>query len=884
MKKNLLTFSLMISVTVSLIAQNLPFPQNKNFFSGTIKPNHKTDIQLNSDVTAFYALWKAAYLKNNCTNSNQYFIDYNDGNANVSEGTGYGMIITAMMAGSDANAKTIFDGLYLFYKAHPAKINKDLMAWKQISCVDETPGATNSATDGDVDIAFGLVAAHAQWGSAGTINYLQEAKNIINAIMLDEINPSNFSVELGDWVNSGSGKFYNATRSSDFVLSHFKSFETTTGDSKWTSVYEKCQSIISTIQTNNSPNTGLLPDFIVSVNTTPVPSPAGFLEGNNDGNYHYNACRDPWRIGSDYLFNGDIRSKTAVNKINNWLKTKYPKPSDIQTSFNLAGTVTGGNYREMAFLAPFMVGMMVDPAHQTYLNSIYDYVVAQNIESSGYYGNTIKMICLLIASGNYIPAVSPIVVAPVCPTPSLGVNQSLCGLANGITLTTGLGTNVNRTVTWYKNNTVTGTNSNTLNVTLSGTYIAKIDSGTCSKTDTIVISASIPTPDLGASITLCSQPTATLDAGVTGTGLVYTWLKDNVTIPLEISKTLTVTTPGTYKITLSATGCTSVSSQVLVSSSLLDITNDTICKAGDQATLKINSNNIGPFYWFDALTNGTQLYQGKTYVAKFNSNSTVYTQEGAGVSGTIGGTGLIAGNAPWSPNPSSYYTSLKFTTYKANITIASVDIYLPVNAKANNLVISVLNSGGTVLGSSSPVVVTNTTGSYQKVTVPINATTTTAAAGYQIAFTSETKDNNNAVYQGTSTVYPITENTNTISLTGGNLTFNNIVFSSGSNCARTPVNVTIDPNNCKVTALDNTVNNTTFSIAPNPAQSNATLEITCKDKVTQVEIFDLIGNLIWNKNAVENNSILIPASIKSGMYIIKIAAGTKSYSEKLLIK
>jgi hypothetical protein len=208
MKKSLQSLMILLLVSSIVSSQNLPFPQNTTYTSGTIKPNHKTSIQLNSDVTSFYNLWKVAYLKNNCANTAQYYVNYDQGESNVSEGTGYEMIITAMMAGYDVNAKTYFDGLYYFYKAHPAKINKDLMAWKQVKgCVDENPGNTNSATDGDVDIAFGLVAAHAQWGSLGSINYLQEAKNIINAIMKDEINPSNYSVELGDWVNSGSGNY-----------------------------------------------------------------------------------------------------------------------------------------------------------------------------------------------------------------------------------------------------------------------------------------------------------------------------------------------------------------------------------------------------------------------------------------------------------------------------------------------------------------------------------------------------------------------------------------------------------------------------------------------------------------------------------------------------
>jgi endo-1,4-beta-D-glucanase Y len=50
----------------------------------------------------------------------------------VSEAMGYGMLITAFMAGHDPEAKKYFDGLYRFYKKHPSKNNPRLMAWCQV--------------------------------------------------------------------------------------------------------------------------------------------------------------------------------------------------------------------------------------------------------------------------------------------------------------------------------------------------------------------------------------------------------------------------------------------------------------------------------------------------------------------------------------------------------------------------------------------------------------------------------------------------------------------------------------------------------------------------------------------------------------------------------
>jgi len=50
----------------------------------------------------------------------------------------------------------------------------------------QTNCAEDSATDGDLDIAFGLLLADAQWGSSGAIDYHQAARDVI-ADMRDEV-------------------------------------------------------------------------------------------------------------------------------------------------------------------------------------------------------------------------------------------------------------------------------------------------------------------------------------------------------------------------------------------------------------------------------------------------------------------------------------------------------------------------------------------------------------------------------------------------------------------------------------------------------------------------------------------------------------------------
>ena len=388
-------------------AANYPFPQHHPYVTGSIKPNNVSQTQMDNAVMSFYDEWKARYLVAGC-DSNQYYVYFNYEGGNqpldavcVSEGQGYGMLITAIMAGHDANAKIYFDGLYNYYRAHQSQVNNRLMAWRQETDCTEGPDDMDSATDGDLDIAYALLLADLQWGSGGVINYRQEALLIIDAILEDEINRDRNSVKLGDWASS-SDPDYNATRSSDFMMDHFRAFEQITGDTVWNNVINSCYSYIATIQANNSPTTGLIPDFIKNLNTTPVPAQANFLESQYDGQYYYNACRDPWRITTDYLISGDTRAKTSVQKINTWIKSKTgSNPQNLLSGYNLNGSTIQNGYVDLPFIAPFMVGAMADSSNQQWLNALWSDVVGIQLGDDGYFGNSIKMISMIVASGNW---------------------------------------------------------------------------------------------------------------------------------------------------------------------------------------------------------------------------------------------------------------------------------------------------------------------------------------------------------------------------------------------------------------------------------------------------------------------------------------------------
>lgn len=383
---------------------NRPFPQHITYQAGTIKPTSATQTQMDTSVKDLYDAWINRYLKT--AGSGKYYVYYNYENptaeeVSCSEGHGYGMLITVLMAGYDDNAKKYFDGLYQFYKAHPSVNNSYLMAWQQVKgLIDNPDGGSDSATDGDMDIAYALLLADKQWGSDGSIDYLQSAKNIINAILSDDVNSDRWTIKLGDW-SEASNQMDNDTRTSDFMPNHLKAFRTATGDTRWNSVLDKTYIIIDGLYTDYSPDTGLLPDFAVYTVDSYRPADASYLEGENDGNYYYNACRAPWRIATDYLLSGDRRAIDQLTRLNVWIRSETSgTPAAINAGYALNGAKLAEDYCA-CFVAPLGVAAMISDENQDWLNAIWTSLATESINDNDYFGNSVKLLSMLVMSGNW---------------------------------------------------------------------------------------------------------------------------------------------------------------------------------------------------------------------------------------------------------------------------------------------------------------------------------------------------------------------------------------------------------------------------------------------------------------------------------------------------
>ncbi len=378
----------------------------------------------------FYNIWKKTYVvKNPYTQDAQYYVwysgqSYNPNNppagagvaVTVSEAQGYGMLITALMSDYDNGAKSIFDGLYRFYKAHPSSIGPNLMAWQQadngkkiFDCENDGYNATNtpdSATDGDIDIAYALLLADAKWGSNGEINYKGAAQAIINDIMSYEVNKKDWTLQLGSWCSTCdyNDADYTATRCSDFIMQQLKAFAEVSGNNDWNKVIDASYSIALDIVKGSGYNTGLLPDFVIKKsNGTYGPAYENFLEGVNDDDYAYNSCRTPWRFATDYIMTGDTRAKEILNMQNNWvMKSTGGNPDKIMGSYDLKGNALV-NYNDTCFTLPFLLAAMCQDnsvvGAQQWVDALWS--DSSDTEVYDYYGDSIKMLTLITASGKW---------------------------------------------------------------------------------------------------------------------------------------------------------------------------------------------------------------------------------------------------------------------------------------------------------------------------------------------------------------------------------------------------------------------------------------------------------------------------------------------------
>ncbi|MFD1603218.1 glycosyl hydrolase family 8 [Flavobacterium artemisiae] len=369
--KNLLFVMAFLFVAESQ-SQTQPFPANKVHGNGLMASTKNSQ-----DAETSYNTWKGNFVTT-CSNG-RYRIKFDDPNKTVSEGIAYGMLLSAYKGD-----KTLFDGLWLYYKDN---VNSNgVMNWKINGC-SGTDGF-NGATDAELDAAMALIVADYQWTSVGTINYKNDAKTLITAI-------KNYEVEANTYVLKPGDQFGGSliTNPSYYSPAYYRAFGAYTNDTAfWNQVAAKAYTVINNNLTQNNAVGGLVSDWCEA---------SGAYSSRGGNTYSYDAARTPWRIVVDYIWYGNADAKTYAKKSSDFVRVNLGGSNNIKDGYNQNGSVSG-QWHNATFVGAFACAAMAGE-NQSHLDVSYNDLKNLN-EPNSYFNQTLKTLYSFLLTGNfYLP-------------------------------------------------------------------------------------------------------------------------------------------------------------------------------------------------------------------------------------------------------------------------------------------------------------------------------------------------------------------------------------------------------------------------------------------------------------------------------------------------
>ncbi|MEY9946164.1 glycosyl hydrolase family 8 [Kitasatospora sp. GAS1066B] len=371
-----------------------PFPTHVTYQVGVLPS--ASQAARDAAVEKQYSAWKSTYLVHGCASNEYYVSTKGDGDATnngpVSEGQGYGMNIVPLMAGYDAGAQAEFNGLWQLVKDHEDQYG--LMQWQLDgkTCKYYSSGTPDAATDGDLDIGYGLILADQQWGG-----YTADAKAWLASFYAHDVAPDGHLKCEDDGPNTD-------TRPSDQMLDHLRAFAAYDTSHDWNKVIQRTEALDRAFTAAYSSSAGLLSDFVVNADTSsPKPAPANYQENQPDNIVGYNSIRVPWHMGTDALLNGSSTAAAEyalATKESACLKGESGgNPQNVYPHTNL--NCTPYSTSDQAEEAGDAVGpAAMASGDQAWTDTIWNYL-STNPFGDGYYGETIKTLVDIVMAGDY---------------------------------------------------------------------------------------------------------------------------------------------------------------------------------------------------------------------------------------------------------------------------------------------------------------------------------------------------------------------------------------------------------------------------------------------------------------------------------------------------
>jgi endo-1,4-beta-D-glucanase Y len=355
-----------------------PFGSKTSYSYGSMPNNLPTSGTYGASQAAAdaYNSWKTN-LTETCTNGVR--VKYDTQTETVSEGIGYGMLLSAY-----AGDKALFDNLYKFYKAN---VNGNgLMNWHINGCSGNL--GSNGATDADEDAAMALIIASNQWPTATSpYTYLTEATTLIGKIRQYEIHPTSYQA-----VNGDAWGFSSTCRNpSYFAPAYYREFAKieTSQATFWNNAVSAANTLLAA---NRNAITGLVCNW----------SDNNGASNNCNGNqeFGFDAIRNPWRMATDVIWNGTTTATSAsdiCSKMSTWMngyESNLKIPCAMTASNPSVGTYKNGTASMMS------LAMMGVSGKASNLGTAYSNTV--NLGSNeAYFSQTLRCITLFMMTGNF---------------------------------------------------------------------------------------------------------------------------------------------------------------------------------------------------------------------------------------------------------------------------------------------------------------------------------------------------------------------------------------------------------------------------------------------------------------------------------------------------
>jgi len=299
--------------------------------------------------------------------------------------------------------------------------------------------------------------------------------------------------------------------------------------------------------------------------------------------------------------------------------------------------------------------------------------------------------------------------SPAAPTISAGGATTFC--TGGSVTLTGSSSTPGVTYQWYNNGiAIAGATNAAYTATTTANYTITAAASGCSTISTVTTVTvnslpTTPTITAGGPTTFCSGNSVTLTGNSSTPGVTYQWFDNGAAVIGATNASYSATTSGSYTISATASGCSSMSTATMVTDIVLTASitagsSTTFCTGGD-VVLTANSGAGYIYQWYNggiAIAGATSI----SYTATTSGNYTVMVSD-AGCSVTSTSTTVTANPIPVTPTISAGGT----TTFCTGDSVT-----LTGNTSTPGVVYQWLDNGTAITGATSAAYNATATGSY----------------------------------------------------------------------------------------------------------------------------------------------------------------------------